>query len=100
MCFGAGGRKNIFPVYRRQRWTKLQRNFQVGDIVLIADEKTPRGLWPLGCIVDVKTNRNNRFVRSVMLKIRSEILERPIYNLVLLEAAVSQEDKSPEQDVQ
>ena len=83
----------------RQRWTKPQQNFQVGDIVLIADEKTPRGLWPLGRIVNVKTNKNDGFIRSVMLKTRSTILERPIDKLVLLEAAVPQEDKLLEQDV-
>ena len=36
---------------------------------------------------------------SVMLKTRSTSLECPIDKLVLLEAAVSQEDKLPERDV-
>ena len=93
-------KKYLSGLQERQRWTKLERNFQVGDIVLIADEKPPIGLWPLGRNVDMKTNRNDGFVRSVMLKTRPTILERPIDKLVLLEAAVSQEDKSPKQDVQ
>ena len=92
--------KEYLPgLQERQRWTKPQRNFQVGDIVLIADEKTPRGLWPFGHIVDVKTNKNDGFVRSVMLKTRSTILERPIDKIVLLEAAMTQEDKLPEPDI-
>ena len=48
---------NLPSVQERQKWTRPVRNFQVGDIVLVVDEKTPRGLWPLARIVDVRKNQ-------------------------------------------
>lgn len=59
-------------------------NLQIGDVVLLVDEKTLRGLWPLGRIVDLKENQKDG---SVTLKTKSTILERPIDTIILLEAA-------------
>lgn len=58
------------------------RNFQVGDVVLLADKKAPRGLWPLARILDVKRNKKDGLVRSVTLKTKSSVLERPIDKIV------------------
>ena len=73
------------------------RNFQIGDVVLLADEKTPRGLWPLARIFDVKRKEKDGLVRSVRLKTKSGVLERPIVKIVLLKAAaeVPEETKGP-----
>ena len=73
------------------------RNFQIGDVVLLADEKTLRGLWPLAHVLDVKRNKKDGLVRSVTLKTKSGVLERPIVKIVLLEAAaeVPEETKGP-----
>ena len=48
------------------------RNFQVGDIVLLADMKTRRGLWLLARISDVKRNK-----KDGLEKTKSGVLERP-----------------------
>ncbi|KAK2557870.1 hypothetical protein P5673_019847 [Acropora cervicornis] len=90
--------KEYLPgLQERQRWSRPMRNFQVGDVVLLADEKTPRGLWPLARILDVKRNKKDGLVRSVTLKTKSTVLERPIDKIVLLEAAaeVPEETKGP-----
>jgi hypothetical protein len=64
-----------------------RRNFTPGDIVLIVDETSPRSLWPLGRIVRVKPNSKDGYVRRVVLKTKSTVLERPVDKIVLLEAS-------------
>ena len=49
---------------RRQRWQDNKSNVQVGDLVLLLDENTPRRLWPLGLVVDIREGRDE-MVRSV-----------------------------------
>jgi len=80
--------KEYLPTLQeRQKWFKPRRNFQIGDIVLPTDEKSPRGLWPLARITGVKTNQRDGLVRSVTLKTKSSTLKRPIDKIVLLEGA-------------
>ena len=49
------------------------------------------------CILDVKRNKKDGLVRSVTLKTKSSVLERPIDKMVLLEPAaeVPEETKGP-----
>ena len=51
----------------RQKWNKECRNFKKDDIVLVVDETVPRGAWPLGRILEVKTGRDG-LVRAVLVK--------------------------------
>lgn len=34
----------------RQKWAANKRNLQVNYLVLVVDEKVPRGQWPMGLI--------------------------------------------------
>lgn len=61
-----------------QKWSKQRRCFQVNDIVLLVDDKTPRNSWPLGRILDVYTNRDDGLGRSVKLNTRTTELVRPV----------------------
>ena len=79
-------REYIPELQKRNKWDKLEENLKIGDLVLITEENTPRGLWPLGRIVDVKLGRD-QMVHSVMIKTRSNELVRPITKVVLLEAS-------------
>lgn len=46
--------KEYLPTLQsRQKWTSQRRNFAVGDLVLVVDEKSPRGHWPMGLIEEV-----------------------------------------------
>ena len=69
----------------RQKWLKKERNFQVGDLVLICQESLPRGLWPLAIVQSVNVGRDG-LVRSVKVKTSTTSLVRPITKLVLLES--------------
>ena len=74
----------------RQKWREPQRNFSVGDIVILQDE-SHRKKWRLAKITDVYKDKNG-YVRSVQLYIGnsesnalvSGVLVRPISKIVLL----------------
>ena len=72
----------------RGKWYKAHDNVKVGDVVLLKEENTPRGVWPLGLVIESKTSADG-LVRSVKIrpaKGSSEIW-RPIQKLVKLEAS-------------
>ena len=59
----------------RKKWNTKKMNFQVGDVVLIADEKFPRGTWPLTWVVGTIAGRDG-LVRSVKVKTASTVVTR------------------------
>ena len=72
----------------RQKWTVPHRNFAVGDLVLIVDEKSLHGHWSMGLIEEVFPNSNGK-VRRVKVKTASSHLMRDIRKLCLLEGALT-----------
>ena len=68
----------------RQKWIKPHRDFAVGDLLLIADERVHRGQWPLGRVFEVHPGRDG-FVRSVEVATKASVLTRPISKLCFLE---------------
>ena len=55
--------KEYLPqLQRRQKWNEVERNLEVDDIVLLADQNFPRVQWPLTRIVEVKKGKD-RLVR-------------------------------------
>lgn len=77
-------REYLMQLQERQRWTSLERNFCVGDVVLIVDDTSPRNSWPLGRITEVFPDRRG-FVRQVKVKTRTNELLRPVTKLCLLQ---------------
>nr|XP_054607751.1 uncharacterized protein LOC129167238 [Nothobranchius furzeri] len=71
----------------RQKWSKPQRNFTVGDVIVVMDHTAPRGSWILGRIINTYPDKNG-LVRAVQLKTKTGQLERPISKICLLQAAV------------
>ena len=67
----------------RQKWNKVKRNIEIGDVVLISDYNTPRCQWPLGRVTEVFSDRQG-FVRSASVKTKASILKRPISKLALV----------------
>ena len=77
--------KEYLPeLQRRQKWTERQINVKQGDVVLVCDENTPRSLWPLGLVVEVKLGRDG-IVRTIRVRTKSTELVRPITKIVMLE---------------
>ena len=66
--------KEYLPILQeRQKWQKSRRNLTEGDIVLIVQQNTPRGDWPLGRVIEVNRGRDG-FVRSARVKTAKSIL--------------------------
>ncbi len=65
------------------KWTSTKRNFQLNDLVIIADEKAPRNSWLLGRIVKTIPDSQG-LIRKALVKTKSSTLLRPIHKLCLL----------------
>ena len=78
----------LSSIQAMQKWQHPVRNFEIGDIVLLA-EATDRNEWRMGRIISVEKDLENH-VRTVVVKIynkesmKIELLRRPIAKLVLL----------------
>ena len=80
----------------QQKWSKVKRNMQVGDIVLLKDDNKLRNYWRLGRVVDTYEDADG-LVRKVKHALADANLNakgkrndpltvsgRPIHKLVLL----------------
>ncbi|XP_072043045.1 uncharacterized protein [Amphiura filiformis] len=76
-------REYLPQLQERQKWLRPNRNAEVGDIVLVINESTPRNMWPLGKVVETWPNRDG-FIRRVRVKTKNSILTRPVDKLCLL----------------
>ena len=70
----------------RKKWTEKSRNIRNGDLVLIVMEKTPRGEWPLGKVVNCYPG-NDKIVRTLKLKTARGYVNRPVAKVCLLEGS-------------
>ena len=68
---------------QRSRWTKVGRNVEVGDIVMLVDENEPRCHWALGKIEEVYPGKD-RLVRTVCVQAKGKRYVRPVVKLVLI----------------
>ncbi|CAG7829073.1 unnamed protein product [Allacma fusca] len=75
----------------RPKWWSHQPNFQVGDLVLIKDERLPPQQWPLSRITSVFPGNDGK-VRVVSVKNASGTYKRPISKLCALPFADEKED--------
>ena len=73
----------IAGLQQRQKWHKIETNIKKGDVVLVMDELAQRCHWPLGKIEDVKISKDN-LVRSVTVRSRGKLIERPISKIIKL----------------
>ena len=71
----------------RQKWNKITRKFQVGDIVLLKQEQQPHDSWLMARVVGTEPD-NNGVVPSVQLRMGNskinETFQRPLSKLILL----------------
>ena len=79
--------KEYLPeLQKRHKWQQVLYDLKVGDLVLVMDEGSPRGAWPLGLVTATNRGRDG-LVRSAKIKTKSTVMTRPITKLVLLEEA-------------
>ena len=73
----------ILTLTERKKWIDDVRQLRVGDVVVIIDDQTPRGQWPLGLVTAVFPGPDG-IVRSAMVRHRGTELHRPAVKLALL----------------
>ena len=76
---------------QRKKWVQETRDLQVGDVVLMVEQGSPRGYWPLAKVTEVSTSADGR-VRSVSVQTSSgSTYRRPANKICFLEScALSQ----------
>ena len=80
-------RQYIPTLHQRQKWIREEANFKIGDVVLVVDNKPPRGRWLLGRVIKTFPEQDGK-VRLAEIKTKNSTLTRPISKLCLLEEAV------------
>ena len=68
--------KEYLPTLQeRRKWNEPKDNFDVGDVVLLADENFPRGQWPLARVIEVFRSEDG-LVRSARVKTSCTVMTR------------------------
>jgi hypothetical protein len=68
----------------RRKWFRENRNAAVGFRVLIVDEKSKRGEWPIGTIIKVYPDSEGGRVRQAIVKTATSEYKRPVTKLCLI----------------
>jgi len=79
-------REYLPALTERRKWTNNARNVREGDLVLVVDENSPRGCWPLARVLRVLPGDDGR-VRAAEVRTKSGTYIRPVVKLCLLEGA-------------
>ena len=77
-------KKYVPLLTERKKWNVKNRNFQVGDLVLIAETGVSCSTWPLARIIEVKTSSHGT-ARVAKVKSHQGVYVRPTASLCLLE---------------
>ena len=81
----------------RSRVSANAKPLTVGDIVLLADPNTPRGVWPLGRIISAYPGSDG-IIRVATVKTKTGTYLRPVAKMCLLEAHKSADESSLPED--
>ena len=69
---------------RRTKWHQPCRQLAPGDVVVIADDKATRGVWPRGIVIAVHPGRDGT-VRVADVKTTAGVYRRPVARLCYLD---------------
>ena len=78
--------KGVHSVTARQKWFCKHRNLKEGDVVLVANDTTNHGSWPMGrvdkCDID-----GDGLIRTVMVGLKEGVVRKGVRELCLLKEA-------------
>ena len=74
----------VYLLTKRKKWNVNNKNFQLGDLVLVAETGVPRSTWPLARIKEAKTSSGGT-VRVAKVKSHHGVYVRSTASLCLLE---------------
>lgn len=73
----------LHRLQQRPKWRTTNENMAKGQLVLVKEDNLPPSKWCLGRIIDIFPGNDGQ-VRVVSLRIRHNIVKRPIHKLCLL----------------
>ena len=76
-------REYLNRLQARPKWLKSIKNFNIGDLVLVADDRCGPGQWLLGRIVDTHPGGDGK-IRVVSVQTKNKIFKRSISKIFLL----------------
>lgn len=74
----------------RYRWSREEKNFEVGDLVLLKVDNIPPGTWPVARILEIYPGADD-IVRSVKIRTPYNDIVRPTNKLVRIPEPKSEE---------
>lgn len=74
----------LMDLVNRTKWKQVNRNLQIGDLVILYDANSPPTKWKLGRIQETYPGKDG-LVRSVLVRTEAGILKRPITKMGLLQ---------------
>ena len=88
----------LYQLTVRNKWQKETAPIQVGDIVLVSEDKVSRGKWPLGRVEKFHLGKDG-LVRTATARVQKSILTRPVQRLHRLEIESATPQASQEEEV-
>ena len=73
-------REYLHHLQERSKWRGVNKNFTVGQLVVVRDNRYPPAKWPLGRVVETHPGLDG-MVRVVTVRMSSTTLKRPIVDL-------------------
>ena len=77
-------REYLPELQRRTKWKTESPDIKKGELVLMVEDNTPRGLWSLAIVEEAIAGRDGH-VRSLRLSAKGSVFIRPITKVVSLE---------------
>lgn len=65
------------------KWNQSRKNVEIGDLVILKDDNTPPGQWPLGLITETHPGKD-QLVRVVTVKTAHGYYKRPITKICVV----------------
>lgn len=74
----------IPSLLKRKKWYADRRHIQVGDLVLVIDQNTPRGRWPISRVDEIYPGKDG-IPRSALVRNKGGVYHRPVPKLCVIE---------------
>jgi len=77
-------RQEFLPsLQERRKWQQPEANLEVGDVVSVVADDSPRCSWPLGLVTATYPGADG-LVRKVRIRIGIKEYDRPVHRLIVL----------------
>lgn len=89
-------RDYLSSLQSRYKWNTKEQNLKVNEIVLIKEDNTPPGVWPMGRVIETYPGADG-LVRNVKLRTQGSEFTRPVQKLIKLYIGAENADSTETQ---